>query len=340
MNLYMNLGQSNRRTHGLYLGKFAPLHIGHEYVIQEALRQVDFLSVLIYEAPDLTSIPLSVRADWIRELDGNIEVIECFDGPKDVTYEPNGMRAHEEYVISKLGDRKITHFFSSEPYGEHMSQALGALDVRVDQARKTHPVSATKVRIDIYENRKSLSPRVYFNHVIKVVLMGAPSTGKSTLTEALAAEFKTSFMPEYGREYWETHNIERRLTQEQLVEIAEEHRKREIELAYESRDYIFVDTNAITTHIFSQYYHKQSHPELEHLADECINRYDVVLLCDDDIPYADTEDRSGEVNRELFQELTIKELKRRGINYHRVSGSIHERVSKVKEILKTIRESR
>lgn len=336
----MSQGQSLSRTHGLYLGKFAPLHIGHEYVIREALRQVDFLSVLIYEAPDLTSISLSKRADWIRELDSNIEVIECLDGPTDVTYEPSGMRAHEEYVVSKLGDRKVTHFFSSEPYGEHMSQALGALDIRIDQARKTHPVSATKVRNDLYENRKSLSPRVYFDHLTKVVLLGAPSTGKSTLTEVLAREFGTTFMPEYGREYWESHNIDRRLTQEQLVEIAEEHRRRELSIAHDAREYFFIDTNAITTQIFSQYYHNQSDPRLVRLSEECVDRYDIVLLCDDDIPYADTDDRSGEGNRELFQRLTIQELNNRGIDYHVISGSISERVATVKKILKTWRESK
>lgn len=325
-------------TRGLYLGKFAPLHLGHEYVIQEALRQVDQLSVMIYEAPDLTPVSLSKRADWIRELDSRIDVIECPDGPTDVTYEPEGMSAHEEYVKSRMGDKKITHFFSSEPYGEHMSQALGALDIRVDSDRKKFPISATQVRTDIYKNRKSLSPAVYFDHLVKVVLLGAPSTGKSTLTEALAKEFGTSFMPEYGREYWENHNIDRRLTLEQLVEIAEEHRRRELTSAYEARENFFIDTNAITTHIFSQYYHRQSHPRLVELADDCANRYDLVLLCDDDIPYADTEDRSGEGNRKLFQELTFKELMSRGIDYHVISGSLSERVARVREILKTRRE--
>lgn len=331
-------GLSHHPTHGLYLGKFAPLHVGHEFVIREALGQVDQLSILIYEAPDLTPISLSKRADWLRELDSRIDVIECPDGPRDVTYEADGMLAHEEYVKSRLGDKKVTHFFSSEPYGEHMSQALGALDIRVDSERTQYPVSATMVRSDLYEHRCSLSPRVYFDHVTKVVLLGAPSTGKSTLTEVLAKEFGTTFMPEYGREYWESHNIERRLTQEQLVEIAEEHRRRELSIAHDAREYFFIDTNAITTHIFSQYYHNQSDLRLEHLAEECVDRYDIVLLCDDDIPYADTEDRSGEGNRELFQRLTIQELENRGVDYHLISGSLPERVATVKKILKTRRE--
>ena len=103
------------KSQGLCLGKFAPFHLGHEFMINEALKTVEKLTVLIYEAPGLTEVPLTRRADWIRTFNPEIEVIECPDGPTDVTYEITGMQRHEEYVIEKLGERKITHFFSSEP---------------------------------------------------------------------------------------------------------------------------------------------------------------------------------------------------------------------------------
>lgn len=35
-------------THGLVLGKFAPLHKGHEYLIETALREMDRVTVMIY----------------------------------------------------------------------------------------------------------------------------------------------------------------------------------------------------------------------------------------------------------------------------------------------------
>ena len=323
-------------SHGLYLGKFAPFHLGHEFVITEALKTVEKLTVLIYEAPGLTEVPLVRRADWIRTFNPEIEVIECPDGPTDVTYEISGMQKHEEYVIEKLGERKITHFFSSEPYGEHMSAALGATDMRVDQARKNLPISATEIREDLYTHRKFLNSRVYFDHLIKVVLLGAPSTGKSTLAEKLAEHFKTTHMPEYGREYWELNNIEKRLTPEQLLEIAETHRMREFDLAHEANRYFFIDTNALTTEIFAHYYHGDSLPRLRELSNETKERYDLVILCGDDIPYDDTVDRSGEANRSDFQKTTIEELGKRGIEYHEVTGSIHDRISEVSRILETM----
>ena len=329
-------GEKNLNSHGLYLGKFAPFHAGHEHVINEALKMVEHLTVLIYEAPGLTEVSLARRTKWIREFNPEIEVIECPDGPTDVTYEITGMQAHEQYVLKKLGERKITHFFSSEPYGEHMSAALGAIDMRIDQGRELIPTSATKIREDLYAHRRFLSPRVYFDHLIKVVLLGAPSTGKSTLAEKLAEHFKTTHMPEYGREYWEMNNIQRRLTPEQLLEIAVTHRERELVLAHEANQYFFIDTNALTTKVFSQYYHGDSLPGLSELSNETKERYDLVILCGDDIPYDDTVDRSGETNRSDFQKATTDELIKLGAKYHEVTGSIQDRISQVSRILETM----
>ena len=56
--------RTHRPTHGLTLGKFAPLHKGHQLVIETALAEVDELTVVIYDSPEVTPVPLSVRANW------------------------------------------------------------------------------------------------------------------------------------------------------------------------------------------------------------------------------------------------------------------------------------
>ena len=61
-----------------------------------------------------------------------------------------------------------------------------------------------------------------------------------------------------------------------------------------------------------------------------------MILCGDDSPYDDTADRSGEANRSDFQKTTIEELDKRGIEYHEVTGSIHDRISEVSRILETM----
>ncbi len=168
---------------------------------------------------------------------------------------------------------------------------------------------------------------------LNVVLLGAPSTGKTTLAERLAAKHDTVWMPEYGREYWETHQVDRRLTLEQLVEIAEGHLEREDRLLERATRFLFTDTNALTTRLFSLYYHGAVHPRLDELARLAERRYDVVLVCDIDIPYDDTWDRSGDVQRQDFQAQVVADLNARGLSFQMIRGDLETRVRQVQALL-------
>ncbi|MFQ5568926.1 MAG: AAA family ATPase [Rhodothermales bacterium] len=322
-----------RTTTGLTLGKFAPLHRGHQSVIETALAEMDEVIVLVYDCPETTRCPLHVRARWIRELYPEVEVIEAWDGPTQVGDTPDIQRIQEAYLLRVLAGRPITHFYSSESYGEHVSRALGAVNRVVDLHRKHCPVSGTLVREDPYAYREFIHPRVYRDLIVNVVFVGAPSTGKTTLAQKLADVYATEWMPEYGREYWEDNQVQRRLTLEQLVEIAEGHLEREEHRLRRANRYLFTDTNAITTYMFSQYYHGTAAPRLVEMAHAAASRYDLVFLCDTDIPYDDTWDRSGDTNRQVFQKQIIADLIERKIPYFVLSGSLDARVERVRAVL-------
>lgn len=321
---------------GLTLGKYAPLHKGHQFLFETALREVDHLIVLIYDARE-TDVPLPVRASWIRRLHPRIEVIEAWGGPAENGTDPELVRAHNDYILELLGGRAVTHFFSGEPYGAFVSRALGAHDRRVDEARTTVPVSARHIRRSPYEWRAFVDPLVYRDLVTTAVFVGAPSTGKTTLAEALARRFDTAWVPEYGREYWARHQVNHRLTLEQLVEIAHGHRAREEAALADANRYLFIDTEAMITRLFSRHYHGTAHPELDRLADESARRYDLFFLCDDDIPF-DPTDRSGEANRTLFQRWMLAELAVHRIPFVRVHGSLEERIAQVETALARYRK--
>jgi NadR type nicotinamide-nucleotide adenylyltransferase len=142
----------------------------------------------------------------------------------------------------------------------------------VDYNRKTVPISGTQIRKDTFACREYLHPWVYRDLIMNVVFLGAPSTGKTTLASRLAQEYNTVWMPEYGREYWEKHQVNRRLSLEQLVEIASEHLNREEALLYQANRYLFTDTNAITTYMFSLYYHNTAAPQLAELANRAASQ--------------------------------------------------------------------
>ena len=203
----------------------------------------------------------------------------------------------------------------------HVSRALGALDRLVDPLRATIPISATQIRASLFEHRQFLSPRVYRDLVTHVVFLGAPCTGKTTIAQAMAERLGTVWVSEYGREYWERHQVDRRLTMDQLVEIAIGHREREDERLMQANRYLFIDTDATTTLQFSKYYHESARAELVHLADQTRDRYDVFFLCEPDIPYHDTWDRSGEVSRDQMQRRIEPDLLARRIPFHRLAGA-------------------
>lgn len=321
---------------GLTLGKFAPFHKGHQLMIETAINEMDAVIVLIYDDP-IIHIPLSTRAGWIRALYPEIEVIEGVDSPNDSGYTPEIMKIQENYVSAILGNRNITHFYSSEPYGEHMSTALNTINRQVDVGRNIVPISATKIREDAFKHKEFIHPKIYKDLITKVVLLGAPSTGKTTLAEQLALHFNTQWMPEYGREYWEKHQVNKRLTLEDLLTIAETHIIKEDEFVLESNQFLFSDTNAITTYLFSLDYHGKALSALKDLAKSAESRHDIIFVCDTDIPYENTWDRSGDVKRKEFQQRIIEDLNARNLKYYMLKGSIDERINQVSKILAPIK---
>jgi cytidyltransferase-like protein len=152
---------------GFTLGKFAPLHKGHQYLIDFALQQVDELTVVVYACEELPSCSLQTRIDWINQLYPSLQVIAAPNGPKEVGYSKEITQKHDAYLMKLLKGQKFDSFFSSEPYGEHVSRAFKCKDIRVDQARTDVPISATKIRTNIYMYAEYLSPLV-FDSLVKL----------------------------------------------------------------------------------------------------------------------------------------------------------------------------
>jgi NadR type nicotinamide-nucleotide adenylyltransferase len=119
----------------------------------------------------------------------------------------------------------------------------------------------------------------------RVCLLGAESTGKTTMAEALARRFGTVWVPEYGRGYTEEgrepgapwRSIE-------LVHIVRIQGWLERELGSQATRLLFCDTDAFTTSVFHDVLVGGPQPaELrEAVARE---RYDLFLLCGTDVPF-------------------------------------------------------
>ena len=65
----------------------------------------------------------------------------------------------------------------------------------------------------------------------------------------------------------------------------------------------------------------------------------LVFLCDTDIPYEDTWDRSGDMNRKEFQRKIRADLERPGIPFKVLRGSVGERIEAVGVKLRVFNQS-
>ncbi len=108
-------------------------------------------------------------------------------------------------------DPTVDAVFSSEAYGTELARRFGAVHVAVDPARGTVPVSGTSVRADPVAHWSALAPCVRAWFVRRVVVVGAESTGTTTMATALAEHYRrrggvwadTRWVAEYGRELTE-----------------------------------------------------------------------------------------------------------------------------------------
>lgn len=139
--------------------------------------------------------------------------------------------------------------------------------------------------------------------VIKVVLFGPESTGKTTLSEQLARYYNTVWVPEYAREYLQAKwNNERKTCEpHDLLPIAEGQMQLENKLAKKATKILICDTDLLETKVYSEaYYVGHCDPVLEKYALE--NQYDIYFLTYIDVPWELDDLRDKPLERErMFQ---------------------------------------
>ena len=139
--------------------------------------------------------------------------------------------------------------------------------------------------------------------VIKIVLFGPESTGKTTLSGQLARYYNSVWVPEYAREYLQDKWNEERKTCEpkDLLPIAEGQMRLENKLAKKANKILICDTDLLETKVYSEaYYIGHCDPILEKYALE--NTYDLYFLTYIDVPWEEDDLRDKPLERErMFQ---------------------------------------
>jgi len=159
-------------------------------------------------------------------------------------------------------------------------------------------------------------------NIIKIVLFGPESTGKTTLSKQLARYYNTVWAPEYARAYLQKKwNNERKTCEaEDLIPIAIGQMKIENKLVNKADKVLICDTDLLETKVYSEeYYGGFVDPLLDKAAKQ--NTYDLYLLTYIDTPWEedDLRDRPGQ-RKEMFNAFESA-LKKHNRPYVLLEGS-------------------
>lgn len=164
----------------------------------------------------------------------------------------------------------------------------------------------------------------------RIAILGAESTGKSTLAAALAARYGTVWVPEYLREFVDTE--QRVPFEEDQFGIARTQREREAVLHPKARRFLFCDTTPLMTAVYSMIYWGRVDEQLDALSR--VNDYAVTLVAAPDSPWVpDGLQRESEAVRQQVHRLLLATLDERRIPFVLVSGTLPQRVRQLEQVL-------
>ena len=170
--------------------------------------------------------------------------------------------------------------------------------------------------------------------LIKVVLYGPESTGKTTLSKQLAEHYNTLWVPEFMREYlqkkWDSKK--KLVSKVDLIPIAIGQLKLENEASQQVENLLICDTNLLELKVYSEYYYDGYCPsEIKNEATK--SNYSIYLLTYIDTPWEPDILRDRPNNREEMFRIFETELKKHKFPYQILKGNEKERFENAVKII-------
>lgn len=355
----------NTTAHGLIIGKFYPPHAGHHLLVKAAASQCTRVTVLVMAASH-ESISLATRLRWMRDLHANAVNVFVTGVVDDIQVDYSNdaiWLAHVALMreaLAAIDAPPVTAVFTSEPYGEELARHFDAKAVTLDTARMLAPISATRFRNDPAAYWEFVAAPVRADLAWRIVVLGAESTGTTTLSRALAQRLRerggalglTRWVPEYGREF-SIYKLAKAIAQAQLNGLP---RPGPEDLPWPGEDFTHIaqtqndmahaqaalggpllicDTDAFATAIWHERYVGHRSAAVETIADQ--DRGKIYLLTHHDgVPFEHDGVRDGEAIREWMTGRFVEQLEESGRPYVTLHGHHEARLTAAMRAIDTL----
>lgn len=161
----------------------------------------------------------------------------------------------------------------------------------------------------------------------RVVLTGSECTGKTTLAADLARRYGTVWVPESARAWAEAKGAP--LGYEDVERIAQHHLTAARGAAAQAGRILFLDTDLVSTLVYSRHYYGQCPEWIEWAARE--ERADRYLLHLPDVPWLPDPSRDRGDRREEMHELFRRALDELDAPWVEIAGGWDERQARAEE---------
>lgn len=326
-NIPLMMVHMAKKTTGMVLGKFMPLHRGHELLLRFAAGMCDRLFVVVDWNDRIDG---NLRAQWVRETVPQAEVFLLQKPyPQAPEEHPDFWNVWRDGLLSVLPQCPDI-VVASETYGFKLAEVLGATFIPCDLKRENITISATDIRKDMPEKWDYLSSAAKRHYLARICVFGPESTGKSTLTQQLADHFKTVWVPEYARTFIETKGDPKA---DDMLAIAQGQVALENAMVDRAEKYLFCDTDPLATTIWNRWLFGRVDPELETLARE--KKYHLYLLTAPDLVWKKDQVRYFPDSGQKFFDDCVATLEKHGRPYGVVTGQGEARLKCALDIIET-----
>lgn len=331
----------SRKTTAVVAGKFMPFHNGHRSLIEKASLLADHVDVLLVVGENDVYDP-RIRALSIYESFPykNIRV-HIIDDLKTDDNEDWSSEHWAKYTRQILGYTPGI-VVASEPYGERWAKHMNTEFHMHDVARTQIPVSGTMCRANAYECREYLPPASKRYTLPRVVVLGAESTGTTTLTKALAEHYGTRWVPEFGHEiglemFRETGKpVPDEVWDDRMFRLISRGQDAREELEARNANGILIcDTDSWATSVWYDYYWRkgvvtgQLRDMLREAGRTQAKKHALYIVTSPEgVEFEDDGTRTGKETRAWHHQQFIKALKRDGLPFVVVEGTEQERLDK------------